>query len=110
GAAFGDDGVAEGEYRRVHAQLQDGVDAMAALALELLERVEVPRIEHERLLADGVGADAQREADVRVVQMVRRADAHVVDASALDAAAQLLDVTIETLELGEEGGVGPIAV
>ena len=94
----------------MEAQLQHGVDVAAALALELFERVEVPGVQDERLFADGVGADAQREADVRVVQVVGRADADVVDAAVLGAAAQLVDVAIEALELGEEGGVGPESI
>jgi hypothetical protein len=41
------------------AKLEDGVDAPPVLGLELLERVEIPRVEHQRLLAQRVGADAQ---------------------------------------------------
>jgi hypothetical protein len=40
---------------RQQAQLQHGVDAASELLLELRERVEVPRVDRERLLADHVG-------------------------------------------------------
>ena len=50
------------------------------LLFQLLQAVEVPGVDDERLLADRVGADAQRQPHVRVVQIVRRADRHVVDA------------------------------
>ena len=78
--------------------------------LELLERVEVPRVDDDRLLADRVGADAKREPDVRVVEVVRRADAHVVHALGFRAAPQLLEVPIEALDLGEEPDVERIAI
>ena len=92
----------------MQAQLQDGRDLAAGLALDLGEPVDVPRIEHQRLLADRIGIRAQREAAVRVVQVVGRADRDVVDL--LAAPAQLVDVTVEALELDEEVGIREIAV
>ena len=71
-------------------------------------RIDVPGIEHQRLFADRVGIRAQREAAVRVVQIVGRADRDIVDL--LAAAAQLVDVAVEPLELDEEVGVREIAV
>jgi hypothetical protein len=41
------------------AQLQDRQHAPSALAFQLLERVEVPGIDDQRLLADRVRTDAQ---------------------------------------------------
>jgi hypothetical protein len=45
---------------------------------------------------------------VRIVQVVRRADADEVDA--VGAAPQLLEMTVEPLDLGEEARVEPEAV
>ena len=45
-------------------------------------------------------AVTQREANVRVVQVVGGADAHVVNL--LSLAAQFLHMAVEALELGEE--------
>ena len=52
--------------------------------------------------------ERKREAHVRVVQVVGRADGDVVDR--LAAAAQLVDVAVEALELDEEADVGKVAV
>ena len=82
----------------MQAQLQHGEDPAAGFPLQLLQRIEVPRIDHQRLLADRIGADAQRQPDVRVVQVVRRADAQVVHARSRGAAAQLFEMPIEPLE------------
>src|SRR5439155_8883479 len=92
----------QGDERRMNAQLQHGVDGAPSLELEILEAVKVPRIDDDGLLADDMSADPQREADVRVVQIVRRADADVVDAIRFRSAAQLLEMAIESLDLGEE--------
>ena len=47
----------ERDHRRMQPQLQHGVDAPPGFALDLLERVEVPRVDDQRLLADRVGAE-----------------------------------------------------
>src|SRR5688572_17921783 len=57
-------------YDRVVPQLEHGVDVAPRLGLELLERVEVPGLDHQGLLADGVGTHPQRHAHVRVVEVV----------------------------------------
>jgi len=44
------------------------------------------------------------------VQVVRRADRHVVDRLVGALAAELRDVAIESLDLGEEGGLGEVRV
>ena len=77
---------------------------------ELLQRLEIPRVDDERLLADRVGADAKREADVRIVQIVGRADAHIVHAVGLVAATQLLEVAIESLDFCEEADVERVSI
>jgi len=102
---LGREPLLEGRQRGMDPQLQDRVDPPPELLLQLLQGVAVPGIEHERLLADGVGPDAEGEADVGVVQVVRGADAHVVDPVGRIAAAELLDVPVEALELGEKAHV-----
>ncbi|GCC46361.1 hypothetical protein chiPu_0030334, partial [Chiloscyllium punctatum] len=78
------------------------------IPLDRREFVDVAGIEDQRLFADGVHARPQRKPAMGVVQIVRRADRHIVDLRA--ASAQLIDVTIEQFELGEEFGVGKVAV
>ena len=102
---IGQEALAKRNQLRMHAQLQDGLDRTAGLALELLERVEVPRIDHQRLFANHVGAGAQSHPDVRIVQVIGRADADVVDALLRRSASQLLEVAIEALDLVEEAHV-----
>ena len=58
----------------MHTQLEDGIDAAAGLASISCRRVEIPRIDHQRLLADGVRPDPQRQPDMGIVQVVGRAD------------------------------------
>src|SRR5205823_4408867 len=45
------------------------------------------------------------EPDVSVVKIVRRADADVVDAIGRAAATQLLEMTVEAFEFGEESDI-----
>ena len=56
--------------RRVQTQLQNSEYVPTGLALELFERIEIPRVNHERLLADGVRSDAQGEPDVSIVKII----------------------------------------
>src|SRR5207302_10345072 len=102
--------LAKRENRRMHAQLQNRIDAPIMLALQLLERLEIPRIQYERLLADRVRPDAQRKPDMRVMQMIRRADTQIMNALFERPAAQLLDMPIEALELGKKRRIAPIAI
>jgi hypothetical protein len=94
----------------VLAQLQHGVDAAVVLAGQRLELVQVPGVDDQRLLADGVAAQPQGQAHVGVVQVVRRADADVLDPLALGAATQLLEVAVEALDLGEEARLEEVLV
>src|SRR2546425_6546521 len=94
----------------MQAQLQDRVDAASGLLLELLESVQIPGIDNERLLANRVSADAQSQPDVRIVQVVRRTDADEVYAARVGAAPQFLQMPIETLDLGEEAHVERVPI
>ncbi len=98
----------EGDHRRVEAELQDAVDLLPGFLFDLLEGVDVPGVEHEGFFANHVGAVPQPEAHVGVVEVVRRADADVVDGFAL--AFQLFEVAVEALEFDKEVGVGEMAV
>ncbi len=55
-AAARGDLVAKLLDRRVQAKLQDRVDLAARVALQIGQAVEVPGVQHQRLLADHVGA------------------------------------------------------
>jgi hypothetical protein len=94
----------------MQAQLEHGVHAAPALALEFLQRVQVPGVEHQRLLADGRGAHAQGLADVRIVQVVGRADAHPVHALLGAPTVQAVEVAVETFVFAEVAGPRKVAV
>ena len=102
--------VAQGDQLRMEPQLQDRVHAPAGLEFELLQRVQVPRVDDQRLLADRVGARAQRQADVRVVQIVGRTDADEVDPLRFGASFELLEMPVEPLDFGEEAHVEGVLV
>ena len=107
---LGGDPLAERNDGRVHPELQDVEDPPSGLPLQLRQGVQVPGIQHQRLLADRVGPDPEREADVRVVQVVWRADRHAVDALGLPLAPLLLHEPVEALELLEVAHVVEVAV
>ena len=86
----------------MHAQLQDGPDGSPGLVLELLERIEIPRVDDQRLLANRVRAGAQGHPDMRIVEVIGCADADVVDALLRRSTAQFLEMAIESLDLVEE--------
>ena len=91
-------------YRRMQPQLEDGEDAPSGGLLHLCQAVGVPGVQHQRLFADRVGAGAEREAAMGIVQVVGRAHADIVERPILPALQ--VHVPVEALELGEEGGVG----
>src|SRR4051812_24885545 len=101
-AAFLAKPLAEFHQRRMQAQLQHGVDAPPGLRLELLQAVEIPRIDDERLFTQRIGADPQRDSHVGIVEVVRRTDTQVMDALLFRTALELFEMTIESLEFGEE--------
>ena len=70
-ALLRDELITERDQLLVRTELEDGPDALATLFFELLERIEVPGIDDERLVTDDVGLHAKSEAAVRVVEVVR---------------------------------------
>ena len=103
-ARIGLQALAQGDQLLVDPELQDGKDAAAGLKLQFLQRVEVPRVDDDRLLADHVRAVSKSEADVGVVEVVRAADRDPVDALFLPASTELVHVAIEALDLSESSG------
>ena len=93
---------------RVQSQLKNGVNVLAALTLQLLERVNVPRVQHNRLFANRVRLIPQGEPNVRVVQIVGGTNTNVIDLVA--TASTLFDMAIKALELSEEVGVGEVTI
>ena len=91
-------------------ELQHAVDLLARLLLDLLKRMQVPRVENEWLFTDGVGTNPECKSSVGVVQVVGRADAHVLDCRGVALATELFDVTIEAFDFGEEPSLRCVAV
>src|SRR5262245_36928251 len=100
--------VAQGDNCWMQPKLQDSVHLAARFVLGLHETVDIPGIEHQWLFADRLGAVAEREAHMRVVQIVWRANADQIDLPALTAAS--VNVAIEALELHEKPCVREVAV
>ena len=100
--------LAQADDAFVQAELEDVVDFGPGLALDVLEGVDVPGVEHDGFFADDGGALAEAKADVGVVEVVGGAHAEVVHGGPL--AAQLVEVAVEALELDEEVGLGEVAV
>lgn len=92
------------------SELQDSPDAAAGFDFEFGEGVEVPGIEDDGLFADGVRTAAEGEADMRVVQMIGRTDAQIIDTVLFGSAAQLIQMAVETLELPEIAHLREVAV
>jgi hypothetical protein len=70
--------------------------------------LDVPRVHHQRLLADRLRPDPQGEPDVGIVKIVGRRHADEVELRPL--ALHQLDVAVEALELGEEARIREKAV
>ena len=66
--------VTQGNDCRVHAQLQDGIDAPPSVGLDLLQSVNIPWIEHQWFFTDRIRARSQGKTHMAVMQVVGRAD------------------------------------
>ena len=82
-------------------QLQDGEHPTIGFVFQLLKRIEIPRIDHNRLFTNGMRPDPKGHPDVRVVQVVGCTDAHVVDAIFGRTTSKLLQMSIESLDFLE---------
>lgn len=87
--------------RLMVAQLQDVVQTATGLLLGKQQVVEHRGAGHQRLFADHVTTEAQTRVDMRVVQVVGRADRHDIQGGRR-IALQAPGMVVETLELGEE--------
>src|SRR5690554_2990199 len=94
--------VTQRNDRGMHTQLQDGVHLPASVFFDIDKAVYVPGVQYQRLFTDGIGARAQGEAHVAVVQVVGRADGDVIHSAAVIGAAQFVDMPVETLKLREK--------
>ena len=81
---------------------------MSLTLFHLLQGVDVPRIQHKRLLADDIGTETQTITGMGIVQIIRRAYADIVNVGA--AVAQLGVVSVEKFLFGKEGSLWEIAV
>src|SRR5207253_11213931 len=102
--------LSQSNDRGMQAKLKDRVDLASCCRLRLREAVDVPRVKYQRLFTDGVGTRSQREPDVRIMQVIGRADRHEFHPLAVMRAAQLIDVAVKTLKLSEESALGEVAV
>ena len=85
----------------VVAQLQDVEDALAGVFFYLRQLVEQFRGRYQRLFADHVAVQAQTGGNVRVVQVVGRADGDVVERG-VGAALERVGKILEAFKLGEK--------
>src|SRR3990167_4699636 len=87
--------------RLVVAQLQDVVQTTTSLLLSEKKVVEHRGAWHQRLFADHITTQTQTCVDMRVVQVVGRADRHNIQGGSR-IALQAPGMIVETFELGEE--------
>jgi hypothetical protein len=85
----------------VRPELEDREDTAAGLRLQLLEGIEIPRVDDDRLLAERTRTIPEGDADVGIVQVVRAAYAHSVDPALFRTPAKLVEMAIEPLDLTE---------
>ncbi len=102
--------LAEFYQLRMEPQLKDGEHAASRFELQLLQGIEVPGIDDDRLFAERIRAAPQRESNVGVVEVVRTADADPVDVMLGGTAPQLIDVAIEALDLAKVAHVVAVAI
>jgi hypothetical protein len=107
---FLDQLVAKSDQLRVNSKLQNRFDLAACLRLKFGKGIQIPRIQHQWFLANGIGMDSERKADVRVVEIVGRADADPVELLFLALAAQLLGEAIEAFKFGEKAYIEGILI
>src|SRR5579871_3213529 len=89
-------------------KLQDGRNAVTGIMLDFRQAIDIPGIEHQRLLADRISPRPQGETAMRVMKMVGRADRDIV--YLLAAPPELVDMPVETLELSKEVRVRKVTI
>ena len=89
-------------------ELQNCIDLSARAAFDRRETIDVPRIENKWFLADSIRPPSKGKTDVSVMQVIRRADANVLNYLPLPPAA--VKVAIKTLKLDEKSRIWKIAV
>src|SRR5688572_11532798 len=94
----------------MHPQLQDGEHPTAGLALQLREGVEIPGIDHNWLLADGVRSVSQGQANVSIMEVIRAANAHPVDTTGRIPPPQLIEMAVEAFNLAEVADVLAVSI
>jgi len=94
----------------VQTQLQDRADPPACLSFQRLQLIQVPRIDDQWLLADHVRAHPERQAAMRIMQIVRRANAHIMHTLFFRPSSQLFQVPVEAFDLGEKPCAEPVLI
>jgi hypothetical protein len=101
---------AEFNQLRMYSKLQDIEYSSIIFALKVTENIQVPGIQNQRLLTNGVGPDTEGKPDMRIVKMVRRAHANEVDLVARWTPPQLLKMPVESLEFRKESSLREILI
>jgi hypothetical protein len=94
----------------VKAELEHREYSPAGLLLEFLQSVEIPWVENGGFFADSVGIEAEGHPNMRVVKIVRRADAEPMHSRILTLAPKLFQMPVETLRFREKARLLRIAV
>ena len=93
---------------RMVPELQYVVDLASRLLLYLLQRIDVPGVQHHRFFAYCISLVPEGEPDVRVVQVIGRTDAHIIELHA--ASLKLIDMPVEPFKLNEEVALRKVVV
>ena len=93
----------EGDDGFVETELEDVVGLVAGFLLDLLQRVDIVRVQHHRLLTDDVAAQTETVADESIMRVVRGADTHPIER--VFALLLLGAIAVKELMLREEGTI-----
>jgi hypothetical protein len=109
-AGFTLESLLQRNEHRMDAELKNGPDAAACFAFQFRERVQVPWVDHKRLLAESIGSHSQRQPYVCVVEKIRWAYRDVVNPVRLRPTTLLFEETIEALNFAKEAHVKRVAI
>src|SRR4051812_11261002 len=85
----------------MHTELQNRIDLPARALFYLGERIHIPRIENQRLFANGIGVGTQCEPNMRIMEIVGGANRNVIDLLTVGPTPHLVYVAIEALKFAE---------
>ena len=92
------------------AELQDRIDFSSGLLFQFPEGVQIPGIDDERFLADGIRSHPKGQTAMGIVQVVGGTDADVVNPSLIRAPPKLFQMSIEALDLRKKPDVKTVRI